>query len=113
MEYGQHIYNIIFINPLLKLYLNGPVAYNIGFWNGDSPTVMCSKLTSYTEIFWDNHHEECLLMIKHKFITFKISIETLIYFSCLFHMIYTTIHYICHCTLGRRNMRRQVYEYIK
>jgi len=80
----QALYRTLFVNPLRKLYLEGPSVYQVGFWEGRVFTDICRELTSHSELFWETHPRECLDIIERKFGSFVGTLEVIMYFYCMY-----------------------------
>jgi len=76
------LYDSFIVNPLRRLYLNGPKL--LGFWEGQGLSSICHTLTNHPEIFWVEHAEECENMVNNKFTSFLNTFEVLLYFYLLY-----------------------------
>jgi hypothetical protein len=83
------MYDLVFIQPLKKLYMHGPYVTQYGFWAGKEHSDICSILTTMPATFWDHQDpSKCFEVIHRHFITFRTSIEIIIYFICLYQLVF-------------------------
>ena len=80
------IYQTIIVNPLWKLYFYGPSVMQVGFWGGKHPSEICQTVTTYSEVFWRDNVEQCQDIIKAKFMSFRVTVEVVVYFALLYHL---------------------------
>jgi hypothetical protein len=81
------MYDTLLLSPLRQLYLYGPVAYNMGFWQGKDSSEICQMMTNHNQLFWVEHHEECQALIETRFQSFKTTVEVLLYFTLMYKMV--------------------------
>jgi hypothetical protein len=92
MNLLQTVYLTFIINPLKQLYLFGPEFMQL--WGGKMPSEICQVVTSYSEEFWKSHGEECNEIVEKKFISFKVTIEIILYFIFLIYFIKITSKFL-------------------
>jgi hypothetical protein len=75
------IYDVLFVNPLRTLYLNGTTI--LGFWNGQSPLQICAQVTQQSELFWQQHPHDCNVIVEQRFSAALSTVHILVYFAFL------------------------------
>ena len=75
------IYDVLFVNPLRTLYLNGTTI--LGFWNGQSALQICAQVTHQSELFWQQHPQDCNVIVEQRFSAALSTVQILIYFTFL------------------------------
>lgn len=81
------LYDFLIVRPLQNLYLNGPEVFGVGFWQGKKTSEICHSVTSYTEVFWKKNTDQCAEIVQQKFQSFFITVQTVIYFFLLYHLL--------------------------
>lgn len=89
---------IILINPLKRLYFNGPDLksfgiVSIGFWNGLTNAEICAQLTTISERHWHENQELCDNRIHRQFMAFVVIVEFLIYIVAIFYFVKRLLAY--------------------
>ena len=92
------VYNLLLVSPLRRLYLYGPAAYNVGFWEGKEASEMCQVMTNHNQLFWENNHEECQTLIETRFQSFKTTVEVVLYFTLMYKIV---VAVLTGCSLSR------------
>ena len=82
----QNLYSVLIVEPIKKLYLNGPMLGMFGFWGGKHKAEICHLLTSIDSRFWINNSRDCDILIEDRFQAFKVTAETVIYFLLLYQL---------------------------
>ncbi len=75
------IYDVLFVNPLRTLYLNGTTI--LGFWNGQSALQICAQVTHQSELFWQQHPHDCSVIVEQRFAAALSTVQILLYFTCM------------------------------
>jgi hypothetical protein len=75
------IYDVLFVNPLRTLYLNGTTI--LGFWNGQSALQICAQVTHQSELFWQQHPDDCSVIVEQRFAAALSTVQILLYFTCM------------------------------
>ena len=86
----HEIYNFIILNPLKKLYFNGP--YKIGFWQGLPNEDICSVITKTSSDIWRQVPDKCTQILRRNFESFHIMIVALLY-SIILYRFFNYIYY--------------------
>ncbi len=89
---------IILINPLKRLYFNGPDLksfgiVSIGFWNGLTNAEICAQLTTISERHWHENQGLCDNRIHRQFMAFVVIVEFLIYIVSIFYLVKRLLAY--------------------
>jgi hypothetical protein len=75
------LYDTLFVNPLRTLYLNGTTM--LGFWNGQSALQICAQVTHQSELFWQQHPQDCSVIVEQRFSSALSTVQVLLYFTSL------------------------------
>lgn len=99
------LYHWIAIEPLKRLYRNGPGLKYVGFWRGASSPDICAALTNVEARFWAAHLDECESLIDDDFMSYIVLFETIVYFYLLFRLGKSLLSLLCSAT--RTALRRR------
>lgn len=86
----------------------------MGFWGGKDTFVICQLLTNHNQLFWYDNPIECNKLIEDRFLSFKTTIEIVLYFIILFRIVYIglktcNICYDIYCC-GKRQKTEVVFD---
>ena len=105
----KYVYDVLFITPLRRLYEFGPQFGGFGFWGGRSHAEICASVTLYSEVFWQDHINDCSFIVDNKFNALRVTIESISHFIGLLiilNLLLTTIRtYVCPRDRGGRDGR--------
>jgi hypothetical protein len=96
-------YEMAIVSPLRQLYFYGPTMSQFGFWGGMGAPDICQTITPITVSFWQAHPEDCIVEIEKKFISFRVSVELIIYFLMLYKL-YRFCNLLCWFMICRRRL---------
>jgi hypothetical protein len=57
-------------SPLVHVYLKGPRAGSLGFWQGADPSTICYELTGVDTLFWRENPAKCDEIVLTKIVAF-------------------------------------------
>jgi hypothetical protein len=100
------IYNVLIINPLRDLYMNGPAPL---FWHGLSPAEICHTMSPLASVaFWEQNERECSMQIDNKFNTILYILHYAMYFFVLYRTwcCATWMFWMLFCRMIPRRRRR-------
>ena len=83
----RHVYTLLILKPLARLYISGPSLHGFGFWQNKSPETICAQLSSSDELFWRRNPEECSRIIATHFNGWVILFENLVYLLILYKVL--------------------------
>lgn len=72
------LFHCVFLSWIEFIYLNGPILYGIGFWNGRHFSDICSALSNVAASHWLDHESECLHLINRQVLSIAIVIYILL-----------------------------------
>lgn len=76
-------YECAVIQPIYRLYRNGPALHGYGFWRGAPATEVCAALTNVESKFWRKHPEQCDALIHREVEAYVVLVETVAYFALI------------------------------
>jgi hypothetical protein len=97
------IYDLIIVDPLRQLYYFGPGVAQFGFWGGMGATEMCQSLSPLSTSFWQQHPDECAILLETKFHSFRVTMELFIYFILLYK-VWCFLNLMCWFAICRRRV---------
>lgn len=79
------LYRWLIHEPLTTLFYYGP-NYNqqIGFWSGQPNTSICASLTNMDNSFWQDHTDDCNLLVQRQLTSYLKTCDVLFYFAVIY-----------------------------
>jgi hypothetical protein len=79
------VWNVMFVDPLKRLYLFGPAIMHFGFWGGTPLPEICRQMVGSADTkYWSQAPEECKNLVDQKFYSFYVGVYSGIYVYCLY-----------------------------
>lgn len=89
-----YLIDLLWYNPLYRVYRKGPTFRGMGFWGSLSDEDVCSRLTGTNSAHWKIHNEECINIIHEDFQQWVVLIDFGVYaYTTL--VVVSTITHIC------------------
>lgn len=80
----EYLYILLYLRPLLFLYMTFPkLFFFFGGWGNETEIEICQDLTSVSSIFWKEHNDICVELIKKKIQAFLLVCNLIAYFLVL------------------------------
>jgi len=96
-------YEAIVVQPVTRLYRNGPSLHGVGFWRGADSSDICAALTQVDAQFWREHQSRCEQLIRDDILSYIVLAETLFYF----YLLYQTLRFAASlCAAATRRFAR-------
>jgi hypothetical protein len=89
------LYNLLFVNPLVTLYLEGPSFNGYGFWGNQEPADVCSAMTNVPAKFWLQNPNECMRTISKRSHSFVVMVRFGLYCLTLFMLVLSIFVRVC------------------
>ncbi len=89
------LYNLLFVQPLVTLYLEGPSFNGYGFWGNQEPADVCSAMTNVPANFWLQNPNECMRTISKRSHSFMVMVRFGLYCLTLLMIVLSVFVRMC------------------
>ncbi len=95
-------YLLFFVEPLKRLYFQGPFLGGYGFWAGKSTKEICLRGHDVAEDVWESRLDLCEAAVEAKFASFIVACETFAYLIAVVTVVWFTLSVVRE-RLAKRN----------